>query len=175
MLLNATTQLLPLLNQLNPAVDELADGTRDFTPTPQESRNIISDNYSVPGTLLVRSLNPSDESVCVSAPAPSLAQVPICTEPGFRQSTAMYMVRVRFWLPEVLGDTLRASDGDALGASDGDMLGAPARAMWEGDGEGDAFRVAAGLLSLTGRCGATRHRFGSRTTPSTSRRRWRRF
>jgi hypothetical protein len=54
LLLNATTQLLPLLNQLNPAVDELADGTRDFTPTPEESRAIISDGYSVPGTLLVR-------------------------------------------------------------------------------------------------------------------------
>jgi hypothetical protein len=54
LLRNATQQLLPLLGQLNPAVDELADGTRDFTPTPQESRAIIAAGYRVPGTLLVR-------------------------------------------------------------------------------------------------------------------------
>jgi hypothetical protein len=74
---------------------------------------------------------------------------------------------------DVLGDTLRASDGDPLGASHGDMLGTPARAMWEPK---KAMRPTLGLVCNRSRdVVGDEHRFGSRTTPSMSRRRWRRF
>eukprot|EP00241_Pyramimonas_parkeae_P006156 CAMPEP_0114250950 /NCGR_PEP_ID=MMETSP0058-20121206/14986_1 /TAXON_ID=36894 /ORGANISM="Pyramimonas parkeae, CCMP726" /LENGTH=393 /DNA_ID=CAMNT_0001364671 /DNA_START=28 /DNA_END=1209 /DNA_ORIENTATION=+ len=49
-----TKQLMPLVTQLDSSVGELANGTREFTPNPIESREIISNGYKTPDTLLIR-------------------------------------------------------------------------------------------------------------------------
>ena len=55
--------LQPALDQIPDAVNEIRDGTRDFTPPPAESLRLISASYQVPRTLLVRFRDdPIDES-----------------------------------------------------------------------------------------------------------------
>jgi len=51
--------VLPLIEQLDPTVNELAEGAQEFTPTPEESRQIIVDGYRIPSTLLIQFANDS--------------------------------------------------------------------------------------------------------------------
>lgn len=67
-------QLLPYVNQLNQSVGELAEGTREFEPTPGESREIIKDGYCVPETLLVRFTDDSFDQSSEMANILSLSQ-----------------------------------------------------------------------------------------------------
>jgi len=45
---------LPFLDQINPAVQELAKGAQEFVPTPDQSRAIIKEGYTIPRTLLIQ-------------------------------------------------------------------------------------------------------------------------
>ncbi|KAK9806903.1 hypothetical protein WJX72_006952 [[Myrmecia] bisecta] len=49
--------LLPALDQFNSVLDEVGDGTMEFTPTPSASRELIRSSYIVPYTLLLRFAN----------------------------------------------------------------------------------------------------------------------
>lgn len=50
----ALGQLAPALEQLGSVLDEVGDGSFDFTPTPEEAHALISSSYKVPATLLVQ-------------------------------------------------------------------------------------------------------------------------
>eukprot|EP01026_Neomeris_dumetosa_P001442 TRINITY_DN10355_c0_g2_i7.p1 TRINITY_DN10355_c0_g2~~TRINITY_DN10355_c0_g2_i7.p1 ORF type:complete len:342 (-),score=26.54 TRINITY_DN10355_c0_g2_i7:177-1202(-) len=56
-------ELKGALQQIGSVLTEVSQGTRDFQPTPQESRSIIKERYGVPNTLLVKFSNDDlDES-----------------------------------------------------------------------------------------------------------------
>lgn len=47
-------QILPLIEQLTPIYLDVANGTQEFTPAPQESRQMIKDGYAINKNLLLK-------------------------------------------------------------------------------------------------------------------------
>lgn len=47
-------QIIPLLEQLTPIYLDVAQGTQEFTPEPEESRNIIRSGYAVGRNFLIK-------------------------------------------------------------------------------------------------------------------------
>lgn len=58
----------PAVLQLGSVFDEVAQGTKDFTPTPAENGGLIAERYAVPSTLCIRfmddSIDQTDVLVC---------------------------------------------------------------------------------------------------------------
>lgn len=81
-------QIIPLLDQLTPIYLDVAAGTKEFTPPPEESRTMIRDGYAVGRNLLLKFANDSiDEtpvlaSVLQSSAAKESLELTVKTLPG---------------------------------------------------------------------------------------------
>ncbi|PSC76402.1 plant MCA23-20 [Micractinium conductrix] len=81
-------QIIPLLDQLTPIYLDIANGTQEFTPAPEESRSIIRQGYTVPRNLLLRfSADEIDEtpqlaSTLQSSAVASMLELTVKTLPG---------------------------------------------------------------------------------------------
>ncbi|KAL4437405.1 hypothetical protein ABPG75_004544 [Micractinium tetrahymenae] len=65
--LRSLRQLDPAVVQLGSVFDEVGDGFEDFSPTPEEARQLISAGYAVPDTLLVQFRNDDTDETPVAA------------------------------------------------------------------------------------------------------------
>ena len=67
-------ELLPILDNLEPVIMEVADGRAEFTPTPTESAKLVSKYYAVKRNLLVKFTDDTiDETGAVAATLASAA------------------------------------------------------------------------------------------------------
>ncbi|KAL4429857.1 hypothetical protein ABPG77_010974 [Micractinium sp. CCAP 211/92] len=65
--LKSLQQWDPAVVQLGSVFDEVGDGFEDFSPTPEEARQLISAGYAVPDTLLVQFTNDDTDETPVAA------------------------------------------------------------------------------------------------------------
>lgn len=85
---NIVKQVIPVLEQLNPIYLEIANGTQEFTPPPEESRMIIRQGYTVPRNLLLRFAadeideTPQLASALQSSAVASMLELTVKTLPG---------------------------------------------------------------------------------------------
>ncbi|KAI3423953.1 hypothetical protein D9Q98_009787 [Chlorella vulgaris] len=81
-------QIVPLLDQLTPIYLDIANGTKEFAPAPQESRNMIRQGYTVPRNLLLRFASdeidetPQLASTLQSSAVASMLELTVKTLPG---------------------------------------------------------------------------------------------
>lgn len=79
-------QVLPLLEQLTPIYLDVANGTEEFTPPPEETRKMIKDGYAINKNLLLKF---SDDSIDET---PVLASV-LQSSPLWNQGSLELMVK----------------------------------------------------------------------------------
>ena len=127
-------ELLPILDNLEPVILEIADGRAEFTPTPQESAKLVQKYYAVKRNLLVKFTDDSiDETSAIAATLAGAAAAedidltvrtrqgdhvfPLWRDTGIEVPDEIYEVAEQ-------GGEMLAAFGDAFGLkADGSPLG----------------------------------------------------
>jgi hypothetical protein len=104
-------QIIPLVEQLAPIYLDVANGTQEFTPSPEESRKLVKDGYAVPKNLLIKFSNDSiDETPILASILQSSAGIPnmeltIKTLPGDHTSPLVQDLSMQFGMNDDVRDS----------------------------------------------------------------------